>query len=122
MMMLTALVLDALAGPLAGVVYGANGQTITGAEVLAINSRMQAAVAETDDNGHYRFQGLPDGNYRLLALPPVGDPHVPRYFPDVPDLCEGSLVSTGNSSLHTDIFLPKGGLLGGESWIQRANP
>ena len=111
--MLTALVLDALAGPLAGVVYGANGQTITGAEVLAINSRMQAAVAETDDNGHYRFQGLPDGNYRLLALPPVGDPHVPRYFPDVPDLCEGSLVSTGNSSLHTDIFLPKGGSLGG---------
>ena len=49
MLLLTALVLNVHAGPLAGTVYGANSQTIAGAEVLAINSRLQAAVAETDD-------------------------------------------------------------------------
>ena len=79
MLLLTALVLNVHAGQLAGAVHGANGQVIVGAEVLAINSRMQAAVAQTDQNGHYRFQGLPDGQYRLLATPQSGDPHAVSY-------------------------------------------
>ena len=113
MLLLTALILHAHAGQLAGSVHGANGETLAAVEVLAINTRMQAAVSETDENGHYRFQGLPDGQYRVLALPPPGDLHVPRYFPDVLDLCEGTLVSTGASSLNTDIFLPLGHTMSG---------
>ena len=113
MLLLAALVLDVHAGPLAGTVYGANGQTIVGAEVLAINSRLQAAVAETDQNGHYRFVGLPDGRYRLLATPPTGDVHAPRYFPSARGLCEGNLVSTGDASLTVDIDLPLGFTLSG---------
>ena len=113
MLLLTALILNAHAGQLAGAVHGANGQAIAEAEVLAINNRMQAVLTETDENGHYRFQGLPDGQYRLLARPPAGDPHIPRYFPDVPDLCQGTLVSTGTESLNTDLTLPLGQSLRG---------
>ncbi len=113
MLLFTATILTAHAGQLAGAVRGADGAGIEGVEVLAINSQMQAAVAETDEYGHYRFYGLPGGPYRLLASPPPGDAHVPRYYPDVPDFCDGQLVSPGTGNRDVDIALPLGHTLSG---------
>ena len=48
--------------------------------------------------------GFRTGNTAFRRRP--GD--LPHVRPDVRDLCEGTLVSTGASSLNTDIFLPLG--------------
>ncbi len=107
------LAMPASAALLAGMVQDPDGAPVVGAEVLAINSQLQAASAETDAQGHYRFQGLPEGVYRILARPRADQNLVPRYHPSTADLCDGTRVSTGPQSVQTNIVVPPGHIVTG---------
>jgi MYXO-CTERM domain-containing protein len=103
----------ASAGTLSGFVHSTDSSPLPGVEVYVINTGLQAARTTTDSNGDYSFGSLPDGNYRVWAIPLPGDTQVPRYFPSASSYCEGELLSISSTSTTADFVLPEGVTISG---------
>lgn len=101
------------AASLSGTIYGEFGQGIADADVYAINTQLAAASTKSNPDGTYRFAGLPAGAYRVWALPPSTDPHVPRYHPEAADFCDGALVELSTDRQSIDLSLPPGDAITG---------
>ena len=65
-----ALPVATLAGTLTGVVTDPEGKAVPNARVLLLRSLVVVGERQTDVEGAYRFEELPDGNYRLTAEAP----------------------------------------------------
>jgi Ca-activated chloride channel homolog len=62
---------DASAGVVTGVVSDSSGSRIPGVEVTLVSAAIPApVVTTTDENGSYRFEGLPPGTYTVTCTLP----------------------------------------------------
>jgi hypothetical protein len=98
-----------------GTVLDTSGAPVGDATVAAVTPWFSATRTTTSDDGHYRIEGLPAGEYRVGAAPQDGDTRVVRYHPSVRDYCESTRIrvysETHRSSV--DISLPTGASLQG---------
>ena len=98
---------SAFAGTLTGTVRGADGTPLANTEVLAINMRLQAIRTNTSEDGRFSFPMLPEGRYRVSAIPDSDDPHTPRYYPDHLHYCDGEILNVSSTPVHADLTLPQ---------------
>lgn len=73
----TNIVLRLPSGGFAGHVRDAAGQPVPGAAILLFDGRGDSLrLLRADDEGAFRFRGLPDGDYRLACMPLAGQPAI----------------------------------------------
>ena len=112
----------AFAGTLTGTVRGADGTPLANTEVLAINMRLQAIRTNTSEDGRFSFPMLPEGRYRVSAIPDSDDPHTPRYYPDHLHYCDGEILTVSSTPVHADLTLPLGDQIWGTILDSDATP
>lgn len=83
--------------------------------------------ATTEADGHYRLVGIPTGEYKLRFEPKygVGNPDYPtQYYPDVPNLGEGSTIhlTDGSTATGIDTAMHLGGTISGTVVNQADEP
>src|SRR5688572_985116 len=85
-------------GTVSGVLRGADGKPLAYVRVAAvappetINDRSSAAmsgIAETDEQGRYSIQGIPQGRYYIAA----GRVDFPTYYPGTQDMTTARIMS-----------------------------
>lgn len=105
----------AFAANLAGTVSDVDGAPIPGATVVAYDTRLSYAQAQSTNDGGWGMGGVPPGRYRLRVLPDDADPHVDRFWPDTWDFCAADVVvlDEGGDIEGLDFALPVGGTLTG---------
>jgi hypothetical protein len=97
------------AGTITGVIKTAAGAPATGVRVTAvarpeipadaIASVSFASLAETDENGRYRLENVPPGNYYVSA----GRMDAPTFYPGTQEMSRGTAVSVKTSALISNI-------------------
>ncbi|MGB0641095.1 MAG: carboxypeptidase-like regulatory domain-containing protein, partial [Myxococcota bacterium] len=105
--------LAASAATLTGTIMGADATPMPETEVLAINTRLQAIRTHTSADGRFSFPMLPNGRYRVMAIPQSNDPHTPRYYPGVLNYCEGDVLTLGSVPIDVELTLPIGEQISG---------
>jgi hypothetical protein len=85
-------------GTITGVLKNADGRPVAGARVAALarpESQQEAAaandlasIAQTDEQGRYKLEEIPPGQYYVIA----GRVDAPTYYPGTPQMSEGTLV------------------------------
>lgn len=105
----------ALAGSVAGRIASPEGEGLEGVEVTVYDLRLGYAGAVTNDLGEYRIGTLPEGWYRIRAVPGDAAPEVERFFPDAWSFCDGERVWIGADDALTgyDVVLPRGASIRG---------
>ena len=106
---------SALAGPLAeagelvGRVADSEERPIAGVTVQAYDLQFSLYDAVTDAEGRFVLSDLPEGRYRVRAVPAYRDNVVTRWFPEGRDYCGGDpvFVEEGSSD-DLDFVLPGG--------------
>lgn len=83
----------ALAARLAGSVVDTLGEPVARTTVVAYDVRLNYATTRTATDGTWTLDGLPEGDYRLRAMPPDDDPRADGFFPDQWDFCASPTVS-----------------------------
>jgi hypothetical protein len=104
-LLLTAQAQSTQTGVITGVIRTASGQPAAGVRVSAmarpespadaISSASFATLAQTDENGRYRLEDVPTGNYYISA----GRVDLPTFYPGTLELVKGSAVSVKSSGL-----------------------
>jgi len=122
MNLLSALLSTAWGASVSGSVVGQDGAIISGATVYAINNRRQAAETRTRSSGHYQFDALPNGLYRILALPNDQDLHAARHYPSERAFCNGTPIKVTDSHSDINITLPLGQSISGQLTEQDGSP
>ena len=105
--------LAASAATLTGTIMGADATPMPETEVLAINTRLQAIRTHTSADGRFSFPMLPNGRYRVMAIPQSNDPHTPRYYPGVLNYCEGDVLTLDSVPIDVELTLPIGEQISG---------
>jgi hypothetical protein len=95
----TTLSSSAWAGDLIGKVSEPNGKPVAGAVVAVSDEKHEALTALTDNDGHFRFRDIPQGEYGITAsAPAAGAAFLGKVAIPVSDLVENvELVLAGNS-------------------------
>ena len=103
------------AAGVSGVVRGTEGEPLEGVTVLAYDLRLGYASATTNSTGEYSIAALPEGYYRLRAMPPDVMNRVERYWPADITFCMGELVPLDADEMveGVDFSLPTGAVLQG---------
>ncbi len=108
MTLLSTLLSTAWGASVSGAVVGGDGSLIEGATVYAINNRFQAAQTTTDALGQYGFTSLPEGWYRIYAIPKDDDNYAARHHPSSRSFCDAAQVEALNNLRDINVSLPVG--------------
>ncbi len=115
MILLLALLLPALAGSLAGRVVSESGDPVSGADVIAYDERLNYGTATTTSDGSWSMTFIPEGRYRIRAMPGDTSIYADRFYPSEWDYCSAEAVDLpdGGQVEGLDITVPEGGTLSG---------
>jgi hypothetical protein len=96
-------------GTITGIVKTASGEPASGIRVTAMarpeslvdaaSAASFAGLAETDDDGRYRLENIPPGQYYVAA----GRVDLPTYFPGTLEMLKGSPVSITSKAVVSNI-------------------
>lgn len=116
----------ARAGDIRGVVENARGEAMVDTAVQVFDQHLRGGEVRTDRTGAFAFEDLPEGRYRLRAVPELSQDEVWRFHPQAPEFCEATVfdivavedpdsTGTGSTSDHLGITLtlPFGGRMTG---------
>jgi hypothetical protein len=101
-----------------------NGDPLAYARLLAINSRISFHEVYSDALGHYSFNDLPPGKYRVLSISPIDTNALPRMYPDGSQICEGEILNLLDNEQYADvdIDLPSGAIISGQLLYTDGSP
>jgi hypothetical protein len=85
-------------GTITGILRNADGRPVVGVRIAALarpESQLEpaaaadmASIAQTDEQGRYKLEDIPPGQYYVVA----GRVDVPTYYPGTPQISQGTIV------------------------------
>jgi hypothetical protein len=92
-----------------------DGAGLSGVTVYAVDHRLGYATAVTGNDGEWGIENLPEGPYRVWAVPDDAVDHPSRFYPNALIYCEGEAqdLAKGGELAGLELSLPNGGRIGG---------
>ena len=112
-MFLALIASSAFSASLSGSVVDESGEPLSGLTVYAVDHRLAYASAMTSSDGSWGIENLPEGAYRIWAIPENDVNHPSRFYPQAFDYCEGEpqWLAKGGELIGLDLALPEGGVV-----------
>ena len=104
---------SAYAGQISGRVLHL-GAPLANARVIALDSRLNGYEVSSNGDGTYVFNDIPDGPYRIVAIPRDPSSAVARVYPNAKDICDGEITNAEDNPTSIDFDLPLGAQLSGQ--------
>ncbi|MGC6509094.1 MAG: carboxypeptidase regulatory-like domain-containing protein [Myxococcota bacterium] len=115
------LIQSAHAGQIGGTVSHLDAP-LNNVRILAIDSRLDGYEVYSDSDGNFQFENLPDGPYRIVAIPSEDSSAVARVYPNAKDICDGEIRYAEDNPNAIDFNLPLGARLTGQLTYSDGRP